>query len=143
MHDDDWDAFIAEHAERATRLADAVRLRPDAPARQVAPLGVGRAGPGRAPGRRRPGSRPRRSTTPSGPQRWRPAALPLPDRLVHARALLQIGRIAEALHDAEKIVADAADDAAHPGRRAAAGRAGAAWRSATARPRYRLLGRRR
>ena len=55
----DADAFIADHVERAVALADAVDLRPDAPARSVAPLGVaalgraarrainiGRAGPG-------------------------------------------------------------------------------------------------
>src|SRR6185312_5005778 len=34
------DAFIAEHAERAGRLADVVGLRPDSPARSAAPLGV-------------------------------------------------------------------------------------------------------
>ncbi|MEU8078389.1 adenylate/guanylate cyclase domain-containing protein [Catellatospora citrea] len=102
------DAFVAEHAERATRLADAVRLRPDVPARQVAPLGV--AALGRAARRAGQSGEPAEAVG-YGERAARlvPGALPLPDRLVHARSLLQYGRIAEALHDAEKLVADATD----------------------------------
>jgi class 3 adenylate cyclase/tetratricopeptide (TPR) repeat protein len=110
--DDKRDEFVAEHAERAAFLADAIRLRPDAPAREVAALGV--AALGRAASRATHDGEPldaleltaraRRLATVS--------ASPLPMRLwlIHARALLQAGRPAEALVDAEKIIANAADD---------------------------------
>ncbi|MDI1465060.1 adenylate/guanylate cyclase domain-containing protein [Catellatospora sp. KI3] len=107
--DDMRDSFVADHAERATRLADAVRLRPDVPARQVAPLGV--AALGRAARRAGQAGEPAEAVAYGArAARLAPGALPLPDRLVHARSLLQYGRIAEALHDAEKLIADAADD---------------------------------
>ncbi|WP_433612950.1 adenylate/guanylate cyclase domain-containing protein [Dactylosporangium sp. CA-139114] len=105
------DAFIAEHAERASRLADVVGLRPDSLARSAAPLGVQALG------------RAARAALASGePAQAAQAAdraavlgggaLPAADRLVHARALLQLGRSAEALGYAEKITANAGDDAA-------------------------------
>ncbi|MER7275834.1 adenylate/guanylate cyclase domain-containing protein [Dactylosporangium sp. NPDC000244] len=104
------DAFIAEHAERASRLADVVGLRPDSLARSAAPLGVQALG------------RAARAALSSGePAQAAQAAdraavlgggaLPAADRLVHARALLQLGRSAEALGYAEKITANAGDDA--------------------------------
>jgi class 3 adenylate cyclase/tetratricopeptide (TPR) repeat protein len=103
------DTFVAEHAERASRLADAVRLRPDVPARQVAPLGV--AALGRAARRAGLAGEPTEAVLyGERAQRLAPGEIPLPDRLSYARALLQSGRLAEALHDAEKLVADAADD---------------------------------
>ncbi|AEB47684.1 MULTISPECIES: adenylate/guanylate cyclase domain-containing protein [Micromonospora] len=105
------DDFVAGHVERATALADAVTLRPDAPARAVAPLGV--AALGRAA---------RRSLQEGEPAlaveyAERAAALargevPGADRVVHARALLQVGQAADALAYAEKIAANAGDQAA-------------------------------
>ena len=117
------DAFVAEHAERAAALADAVGLRPDVVARSVATLGVTALG------------RLARQALATGEPAQAAAygeraaaltggALAAADRLVHARALLQLGRIAEALADAEKICANAADDtAARPGALLLAGRA--------------------
>jgi tetratricopeptide (TPR) repeat protein len=104
------DTFIAEHAERAAALADAVSLRPDSAARSAAPLGVQALG------------RIARVALVSGePIQAAQAAeraaalaggvLSPRDRLVHARALLQLGRIADALSYAEKISANAGDDA--------------------------------
>ncbi|HEY3008602.1 MAG TPA: adenylate/guanylate cyclase domain-containing protein [Micromonosporaceae bacterium] len=111
MPPDVRDAFVAEHAERAAALADTVGLRSDAAARDVAPLGV--AALGRAA---------RRATAAGEPAvaveyaeraaRLAGDTLPIADRLVHARALLQHGRPQEALAYAEKISADAADDTA-------------------------------
>ncbi|MDZ5441184.1 adenylate/guanylate cyclase domain-containing protein [Micromonospora sp. 4G57] len=102
------DDFVAEHVERAAALADAVKLRPDAPARAVVPLGV--AALGRAA---------RRSLHVGEPAlaveyAERAAELardgvPPADRVVHARALLQVGRPADALAFAEKIAANAGD----------------------------------
>jgi len=99
------DAFVADHAERAARLADAVSLRADASARAVAPLGV--AALARLA---------RRAITSAEPAQAallaeRAAALsdselPAADRLVHASALLQLGRASDALAAAEKICAD-------------------------------------
>ncbi|HTJ34677.1 MAG TPA: adenylate/guanylate cyclase domain-containing protein, partial [Dactylosporangium sp.] len=105
------DAFTADHAERASRLADVVGLRPDSLARSAAPLGVQALG------------RAARAALASGePAQAAQAAerasalgggaLPPADRLVHSRALLQLGRAAEALGYAEKITANAGDDAA-------------------------------
>jgi class 3 adenylate cyclase/tetratricopeptide (TPR) repeat protein len=110
--DDGRDEFVAEHAERAALLADAIQLRPDAPARSVAALGV--AALGRAATRATHDGEPamaleltararRLAATTSAP-------LPMQVWLVHTRALLQAGRPAEALADAEKIIADAADN---------------------------------
>ncbi|MBO4207444.1 adenylate/guanylate cyclase domain-containing protein [Micromonospora echinofusca] len=103
------DAFVADHVERAAALADAVGLRPDAVARTVTPLGVTALGRSA-----------RRSLSAGEPvaaveYAERAAALAgelvsAADRLVHARALLQVGRAAEALAYAEKIGADAGDD---------------------------------
>lgn len=103
------DAFIAEHVERATALADEVGLRADSSARAVAPLGV--AALGRAARRALAAGEPalavehaeRAAALARG-------ALPGPDRLVYARALLQVGRASETLEHAEKVAADAGDD---------------------------------
>ncbi|WP_415624354.1 adenylate/guanylate cyclase domain-containing protein [Phytohabitans flavus] len=107
----DRDAFIAGHVERAAALADAVSLRPDAVARTVVPLGV--AALGRAA---------RRSLAMGEPTLAAEYAeravklagdgLPNADRLVLARALLQTGRAGDALAYAEKLSANAGDDAA-------------------------------
>jgi class 3 adenylate cyclase/tetratricopeptide (TPR) repeat protein len=104
------DAFVADHVERAVALADAVGLRPDSPARVVAPLGV--AALGRAARRAHDAGEPALAVE----YAEREAALAgdgitAADRLVHARALLQNGRPAEALAYAEKIGANAGDDA--------------------------------
>ncbi|WP_344750831.1 adenylate/guanylate cyclase domain-containing protein, partial [Micromonospora olivasterospora] len=104
------DAFVAEHVERAAALADAVKLRPDAPARTVGPLGV--AALGRAARRSLQAGEPavaveyaeRAAELARGSV---PAAL----RVLHARALLQVGRAADALAYAEKIAANAGDEA--------------------------------
>lgn len=105
------DDFVAEHVERASALADAVKLRPDAPARAVAPLGIAALG--------RAARRALRSGEPALAVEYAERAnelardgLPLADRVVHARALLQIGRPADALAFAEKIAANAGDAAA-------------------------------
>nr|WP_030489915.1 adenylate/guanylate cyclase domain-containing protein [Micromonospora chokoriensis] len=108
--DEARDDFVAAHVERAARLADAVKLRPDAPARAVVPLGV--AALGRAA---------RRSLSAGEPvmaveyaERATELArdgVPAADRVVHARALLQVGRVADALAYAEKIAANAGDEA--------------------------------
>ncbi|MFG1652916.1 adenylate/guanylate cyclase domain-containing protein [Micromonospora sp. NPDC049275] len=103
------DDFVAMHVQRAATLADAVKLRPDAPARAVVPLGI--AALGRAA---------RRSLSAGEPtlaieyaERASELArdgIPAIDRVVHARALLQIGRVVDALAFAEKIAANAGDD---------------------------------
>ncbi|MEU8260997.1 adenylate/guanylate cyclase domain-containing protein [Micromonospora sp. NPDC048999] len=105
------DDFVAEHVERAAALADAVKLRPDAPARAVAPLGVAALG--------RAARRALRSGEPALAVEYAERAaelardgLPLADQVVHARALLQIGRPNDALASAEKIAANAGDAAA-------------------------------
>lgn len=105
------DAFVAEHVERATALADAVGLRPDAPARTVAPLGT--AALGRAARRSLSAGEPalaveyaERAAELAG------EGLLAADRVVHARALLQVGRAADALTFAEKIAANTGDDSA-------------------------------
>ncbi|MEV1329601.1 adenylate/guanylate cyclase domain-containing protein [Micromonospora costi] len=105
----DRDDFVAAHVERAAALADAVNLRPDAPARAVVPLGV--AALGRAA---------RRSLSAGEPELaveyaeraadLAPDGVPAADRVVHARALLQIGRVADALASAEKIAANAGEE---------------------------------
>ena len=103
------DAFIAEHVERASTLADAVGLRPEAQARDVAPLGV--AALSRSARRAIASGEPAQSVRYS-----ERAALLAGDtlgpaaRLVHARALLQLGRAAEALGYAEKVSANAGED---------------------------------
>ncbi|MFG1899248.1 adenylate/guanylate cyclase domain-containing protein [Micromonospora carbonacea] len=104
------DAFVAEHVERAAALADAVKLRPDAPARTVAPLGVAALG--------RAARRSLQAGEPAAAVEYAERAaelardgLPAADRVVHARALLQVGRPGDALAYAEKIAANAGDDA--------------------------------
>lgn len=106
------DVFIADHVERAATLADAVGLRPDADARSVAVLGVAALGrcARRAINTGEPAQAARyieRSSALSGD------VLPLPDRLVYARALLQLGRPKDALAQAEKLMAGATEDDYH------------------------------
>ncbi|MFG1916559.1 adenylate/guanylate cyclase domain-containing protein [Micromonospora sp. NPDC048898] len=120
--DEARDDFVATHVERAATLADAVKLRPDAPARAVVPLGV--AALGRAA---------RRSLAAGEPvlaveyaERATELArdgVPAADRVVHARALLQVGRVADALAYAEKIAANAGDEATRVGALLLAGQA--------------------
>ncbi|MET0423767.1 MAG: adenylate/guanylate cyclase domain-containing protein, partial [Actinoplanes sp.] len=109
LTDNDRDAFVATHAECAVELADAVRLRPDAAVREVAPLGVMALGrmARRALANIEPGA--------SIEYAERAAALAkdglaLPDQLVHARALLRLGRAEEALAHGAKIAESAEDE---------------------------------
>ncbi|MEU4420012.1 adenylate/guanylate cyclase domain-containing protein [Actinoplanes sp. NPDC024001] len=109
LTDNERDAFIATHAECAVELADAVRLRPDAAAREVAPLGVAALG--------RMARRALANIEPAAAIEYaeRAAALtsdglPLADQLVHARALLRLGRAEDALAYGEKITEAAEDD---------------------------------
>jgi class 3 adenylate cyclase/tetratricopeptide (TPR) repeat protein len=109
LGENDRDAFVATHAECALELADAVRLRPDAPARDVAALGMAALG--------RMARRALANIEPAAAIQYaeRAAAiakdgLPLSDQLVHARALLRLGRAAEALTHGEKIAESAADE---------------------------------
>jgi class 3 adenylate cyclase/tetratricopeptide (TPR) repeat protein len=108
LGENERDAFVATHAECAVELADAVRLRPDASARDVAPLGVAALGrmARRALANIEPaasiGYAERAATIAKG-------GLPLSDQLVHARALLRLGRANEALTYGEKI-AESADE---------------------------------
>ncbi|WP_328421310.1 AAA family ATPase [Micromonospora sp. NBC_00389] len=104
------DDFVATHVERAARLADAVKLRPDASARAVVPLGV--AALGRAARRSLSAGEPALAVEYA--ERATELArdgVPAADRVVHARALLQIGRVVDALAFAEKIAANAGDEA--------------------------------
>jgi class 3 adenylate cyclase/tetratricopeptide (TPR) repeat protein len=106
---DTLDAFIADQAERAAGLADAVSLRPDAQARSVVPLGV--AALGRL-GRRailagEPGQSAhfmQRALVLSGGE------LPAPDRLTLASARLQLGQLTEALGDVDVLMAGSGPD---------------------------------
>jgi len=120
--DGDRDAFIAHHVERAVALANSVGLRPDAPARAVTPLGI--AALSRSARRAAKAGEPvtaveyaEREAVLAGD------ALPVGDRLVHARALLQTGRTVEALSYAEKIAANSAEPSARAGALLLAGRA--------------------
>ncbi|MFV2099469.1 adenylate/guanylate cyclase domain-containing protein [Micromonospora sp. LOL_024] len=116
------DDFVAEHVERATVLADAVTLRPDAPARAVEPLGV--AALGRATRRSLHAGEPILAVEYS--ERAAELArdgVPAVDRVVHARALLQVGRVADALASAEKIAANVGDAATRAGALLLAGQA--------------------
>jgi class 3 adenylate cyclase/tetratricopeptide (TPR) repeat protein len=110
----DLDTFIADHVERAVSGADAVGLRADAPARSVAPLGVAALG--------RLARRAINTGEPAQAVRYAERAgaltgdvLPLADRLVYARAQLQLGRPKEALVQAEKMLANVGDDEYHRG----------------------------
>nr|WTA67548.1 AAA family ATPase [Micromonospora sp. NBC_00855] len=107
--DEARDDFVATHVERAARLADAVKLRPDAPARAVVPLGV--AALGRAARRSLSAGEPAMAVEYA--ERATELArdgVPAADRVVHARALLQVGRVTDALAYAEKIAANAGDE---------------------------------
>ncbi|GAA3932090.1 adenylate/guanylate cyclase domain-containing protein [Actinoplanes auranticolor] len=109
LGENERDAFVATHAECAVELADAVRLRPDATAREVAPLGV--AALGRMARRALANIEPAASIA----YAERAAAiakdgLPLSDQLVHARALLRLGRANEALTYGEKIAGSADEE---------------------------------
>jgi class 3 adenylate cyclase/tetratricopeptide (TPR) repeat protein len=105
------DEFVARHVERAATLADLVGLAPDANPRLVVPLGV--AALTAAARRSVAAGEPalavdfaQRATRLAGED------LSTSDRLVHARALLQHGRATEARDLAEKVYANAGDDAA-------------------------------
>lgn len=99
------DAFTAMHAERAIAVADSVGLRSDADPRSVASLGVAAL--------TRLAQRALATGDPADAAQWEErgmalagGSLPTADRLVHARALLQLGRAAEARATAEKVVAN-------------------------------------
>jgi class 3 adenylate cyclase/tetratricopeptide (TPR) repeat protein len=109
LGDNERDAFVATHAECAVELADAVRLRPDASARDVAPLGVAALG--------RMARRALANIEPAASIQYAERAakiakdsLPLSDQLVHARALLRLGRATEALTYGEKIAVSASEE---------------------------------
>ncbi|NMO52207.1 AAA family ATPase [Actinoplanes sp. TBRC 11911] len=109
LTENERDMFVATHAECAVELADAVRLRPDAAVREVAPLGVAALG--------RLARRALANIEPAASIEYAERAailahddLPLPDQLVHARALLRLGRAEEALEFGEKISASAVDE---------------------------------
>ncbi|PRY28932.1 adenylate/guanylate cyclase domain-containing protein [Pseudosporangium ferrugineum] len=109
LGENERDAFVATHAECALELADAVRLRPEAAVRDVASLGVAALG--------RMARRALANIEPAASIGYaeRAAALakeglPLPDQLVHARALLRLGRATDALAYGEKIAKTAADE---------------------------------
>ncbi|MBB4759446.1 class 3 adenylate cyclase/tetratricopeptide (TPR) repeat protein [Actinoplanes digitatis] len=109
LGENERDAFVATHAECAVELADAVRLRPDAAARDVIPLGVAALG--------RMARRALAKIEPAASIQYAERAatiardgLPLSDQLVHARALLRLGRASEALAYGEKIAASADEE---------------------------------
>ncbi|MGW5556199.1 adenylate/guanylate cyclase domain-containing protein [Micromonospora sp. NPDC003944] len=108
--DEARDDFVAMHVERAATLADAVKLRPDASARAVVPLGV--AALGRAARRSLSAGEPAMAVEyAERATELARAGVPAADQVVHARALLQVGRVADALAYAEKIAANAGDEA--------------------------------
>ncbi|WP_041841568.1 adenylate/guanylate cyclase domain-containing protein [Actinoplanes friuliensis] len=109
LGENERDAFVATHAECAVELADAVRLRPDATAREVTPLGVSALG--------RMARRALANIEPAASIQYAERAagiakdsLPLSDQLVHARALLRLGRASEALTYGEKIAESANEE---------------------------------
>jgi class 3 adenylate cyclase/tetratricopeptide (TPR) repeat protein len=109
LSENDRDAFVATHAECAVELADAVRLRPDAAVRSVGPLGV--AALGRLARRALANIEPAASIAYAERATViAPDGLPLSDQLVHARALLRLGRAEEALEHGEKIAVGADDE---------------------------------
>jgi len=100
------DVFTARHAERTIAVADWVGLRTDAEPRKVAELGVAALA--------RMARRALAAGEPAEAARLDERAmalagggLPPAERLVHARALLQLGRAADARAVAEKVVANA------------------------------------
>jgi class 3 adenylate cyclase/tetratricopeptide (TPR) repeat protein len=109
LSENERDAFVATHAECSVELADQVRLRPDAAVRDVAPLGVAALG--------RLARRALANIEPAASIEYAERAsvlakepLPLSDQLVHARALLRLGRAEEALAHGEKIAEHAAEE---------------------------------
>ncbi|MFI7596737.1 adenylate/guanylate cyclase domain-containing protein [Actinoplanes sp. NPDC049681] len=109
LTENERDGFVATHAECALELADAVRLRPDAAVRDVAPLGVAALG--------RLARRALANIEPAASIGYAERAavlakdgLPLSDQLVHARALLRLGRAEEALAFGEKIAGTAENE---------------------------------
>ncbi|MFI5898021.1 adenylate/guanylate cyclase domain-containing protein [Actinoplanes sp. NPDC051513] len=109
LTENERDAFVATHAECAVELADQVRLRPDAAVRDVAPLGVAALG--------RMARRALANIEPAASIEYAERAsllvkepLPAADQLVHARALLRLGRAEEALAHGEKIAKNSADE---------------------------------
>jgi class 3 adenylate cyclase/tetratricopeptide (TPR) repeat protein len=109
LTENERDAFVATHAECAVELADQVRLRPEATARDVAPLGVAALG--------RLARRALANIEPAASIEYAERAgvlakegLPLADQLVHARALLRLGRAEEALAHGEKIAENSAEE---------------------------------
>ncbi|MFI5493359.1 adenylate/guanylate cyclase domain-containing protein [Actinoplanes sp. NPDC051859] len=109
LGENERDAFVATHAECAMQLADAVRLRPEASVRDVAPLGVTALG--------RLARRALANIEPAASIAYAERAavlakdgLPHSDQLVHARALLRLGRAEEALRCGEQIAGTAADE---------------------------------
>jgi class 3 adenylate cyclase/tetratricopeptide (TPR) repeat protein len=109
LSDDEADAFVARHVERAATLAELVGLAPDANPRLVVPLGLAAL--------RRAAQRSLAAGEPALAVEYCERAarlggdtLGLHDRLVHARALLQHGRPVEAREMSEKVHANAGDD---------------------------------
>jgi len=97
------DAFIAEQAERAARLADAVSLRPDAPARAAATLGV--AALSRLARRAILAGEPAQAAEFGARARALAAGeIPVADRLIYASALVQLRRTDEALAEINAIL---------------------------------------
>ncbi|MET3428279.1 class 3 adenylate cyclase/tetratricopeptide (TPR) repeat protein [Actinoplanes tereljensis] len=109
LTENERDAFVATHAECAVELADQVRLRPEAAVRDVAPLGVAALG--------RLARRALANIEPAASIEYAERAavlakedLPLADQLVHARALLRLGRAEEALAYGEKIAENSSEE---------------------------------
>lgn len=105
------DAFVARHVERAATLAELVGLAPDANPRLVVPLGVAAL---TAAARRSVAAGEPALAVEYSQRATRLAGRDLgpADQLVHARALLQSARAAEARDLAEKILANSGDDPA-------------------------------
>ncbi|MEV6489212.1 adenylate/guanylate cyclase domain-containing protein, partial [Actinoplanes sp. NPDC051633] len=109
LTENERDAFVATHAECAVELSDQVRLRAEAPAREVGRLGIAALS--------RLARRALANVEPGAAIEYgeRAAAvakgeLPPSDQLVQARALLRLGRADEALTYGEKIAGSAGDD---------------------------------
>jgi class 3 adenylate cyclase/tetratricopeptide (TPR) repeat protein len=103
--------FVARHVERAATLAELVGLAPDANPRLVVPLGVAAL---TAAARRSVAAGEPALAVEFAQRATRLAGEDLGpgDRLVHARALLEHGRTAEARELAEKVYANSGDEAA-------------------------------
>ncbi|HET6534518.1 MAG TPA: adenylate/guanylate cyclase domain-containing protein [Actinoplanes sp.] len=106
LTENERDAFVATHAECAVELSNQVRLRADAPARDVAPLAVSAFS---RLARRALANVEPQATIEYGERAaaLAPGGLPLSDQLVQSRALLRLGRADEALAYGEKIAATA------------------------------------